>query len=239
MRKGAGFIIPLVLVLAVPALPASGEDADRVVVELFTSQGCPACPPAEALLRELAPRDDVIALEYHIDYYDYAGWKDPFATPEFTQRWHRYAQSLGARYDYTPFLVVDGMAHLVGSERTPVERLIRQRTASGTSHPRIVVRTEQGGAVVTIDGTGPPGLFDVMLAGYDRRHETRVTAGENRGKTLVNANVVRDFRRIAQWSGEPVTLRISRSDVRGDGGCAILLQRANGGPILTAAAISF
>lgn len=231
----------ILLALSLLALgsPARAGDGHPVVVELFTSQACPACPAAEAYLRELAGRGDVIALEYHIDYYDYSGWKDPFGQPDFTKRWRGYAKSLGARYEYTPFLVVDGAAHLVGSERDKVERQIQRQQTLPVAQPRLRLALEDKAAIVTIEGDMAAGVFDLILAGYDGRHETMVTAGENRGKTLVNLNVVRDFRHLAQWTGQPMTVRIPLSELTGDGGCAVFLQQAGGGPVLAARAIKF
>ncbi len=237
MRNLARILIALALLAA--ANDVRADDGGPVVVELFSSQACPACPPAEAYLRELAGRDDVIALEYHIDYYDYAGWKDPFGDPDFTRRWRGYAQALDARYEYTPFMVVGGTAHIVGSQRAEVERRIRLERGQAAEHPRLTLEMTQDAAIVTIDGDGPAGIFDVILAAYDRQHETMVTAGENRGRTLVNVNVVRDFRHVAQWAGDPVTVKVPLSRMAGDGGCAVLLQRAGGGPILTAASVRF
>lgn len=237
MRKLATILFALALLAH--AQPARAGDGGPVVVELFSSQACPACPPAEAFLRELAGRDDVIALEYHIDYYDYAGWKDPFGDPEFTRRWRGYAQALDARYEYTPFMVVGGSAHVVGSERDEVEQRILQERKQTKDHPRLTLEMTGDAAIVTIDGDGPAGIFDVILAVYDRRHETLVTAGENRGKTLININVVRGSRRVAQWAGDPVTVKIPLSQTTGEGGCAVLLQRAGGGPILAAASADF
>ena len=233
-------IVKILFALALLAYtqPALADDGP-VVVELFTSQGCPACPPAEAYLRDLARRGAVIALEYHIDYYDYAGWKDPFGDPDFTQRWRRYAQAMGARYDYTPFMVVDGATHAVGSKRAEVERRILLEQGREKMHPRLTLTMTDTAAVVTVDGDGPAGIFDVIIAAYDGKHETVVTAGENRGKTLVNVNVVRDFRRVAQWAGDPVKITVPLDGMTGDAGCAVLLQRAGGGPILAAASIAF
>jgi hypothetical protein len=237
MRKMAKILFATALLLH--ALPVLADEGNPVVVELFTSQGCPACPPAEAFLRELAGRSDVIALEYHIDYYDYAGWKDPFGDPEFTRRWRGYAQALNARYEYTPFMVVGGGAHVVGSERGAVEKRIRQDREQPADHPRLALEMTTEAAVIVVDGDGPAGIFDVILAAFDGKHETLVTAGENRGKTLVNVNVVRNFTRVAQWAGEPVTVTIPLSRMTGDGGCAVLLQRAGGGPIVAAASADF
>lgn len=237
MRKLATILIALALLAH--AHPVRAGEGAPVVVELFTSQGCPACPPAEAFLRELAGRADIIALEYHIDYYDYAGWTDPFGDPDFTHRWRGYAQALDARYEYTPFMVVGGGVHAVGSERAEVEQNIRLERKQAADHPRLTLEMTEDAAVVTINGDGPAGIFDVILAAYDGKHETVVTAGENRGKTLINVNVVRDFRRVAQWAGDPVSVKIPLSQMTGDGGCAVLLQRAGGGPIVAAASADF
>jgi hypothetical protein len=237
MRKLATILFALALLAHAP--PARAGDGDPTVVELFTSQACPACPPAEAFLRELAGRGDIIALEYHIDYYDYSGWKDPFGDPDFTRRWRGYAQMLDARYEYTPFMVVGGGAHVIGSERAEVEQRILLDRKQADDHPRLTLEMTDGTAIVTIDGDGPAGIFDIILATYDGKHETMVTAGENRGKSLTNINVVRGFQRVAQWAGDPVTVKIPLSQMAGDGGCAVLLQRAGGGPILVAASADF
>jgi hypothetical protein len=234
-------LFPLLTVLAALAVPiaAGAQSQPPVVVELFTSQGCPACPPAEAYLRDLAQRDDVIALEFHIDYYDYAGWKDPFGLADSTLRWRSYAQALGARYEYTPFMVVDGAAHVVGSNRKAAEARIGGARSAQAAGPTLTVDTGGPETTITVDGSGPAGIYDILLVTYDREHETKVTAGENRGKVLVEANVVRGVNRIGQWAGEPLSLTAKLDDMPGDGGCAVLLQRAGGGPIVAAAALAF
>ncbi|MBT5374998.1 MAG: DUF1223 domain-containing protein, partial [Rhodospirillaceae bacterium] len=112
---GAGLFFPTASVRA--------ESPAPVVVELFTSQGCSSCPPADAFLNDLSRRDDVIALSLHVDYWDYIGWEDPFATPESTNRQRRYAPVLAARSIYTPQMVIDGAAHEVGSKRKAITRL--------------------------------------------------------------------------------------------------------------------
>ncbi len=234
--KRLAFLMTALATLVLPAA-AGAQSAPPVVVELFTSQGCPACPPAEAYLRELAQRDDVIALEYHIDYYDYAGWKDPFGRADYTRRWQGYARALGARYEYTPFMVVGGASHVVGSQRREAESRIRKARAQSGDAPRLAVENRGLDAVITVDGTGPAGIYDILLVTFDREHETMVTAGENRGMTLIEANVVRGFERVGQWAGAPVSLTVPLEPMPGDGGCAVLLQRAGGGPI--AAAKSF
>ncbi len=237
MRK---FLTPF-LVLTGLILPAAAwaQSPTPVVVELFTSQGCPACPPADAYMRELARRDDVIALEFHIDFYDFGGWKDPFGSADFTRRWRNYAQQLGARYEYTPVMVVAGAAHEIGSERSKVEQRIDTARGAAQGGPRLTLATVGGQANVTVEGAGPAGVYDVVLATYDGSLTTTVTAGENRGRTLVNARVVRDFRRIGQWAGENLSLEFSLTETPKGGGCAVLLQRAGGGPIIAAVSVDF
>lgn len=219
---------------------AVAEPRTRVVVELFTSQGCPACPPAEDFMRDLAVRDDVIALEYHIDYFDYAGWVDPFGSTEFTRRWQDYAKSLGARYEYTPFMVVGGRTHQIGSRRDIAEERIRQMLDDPPDGPSIDLRLADESVFIGVGEGAADGSYDVFLATYDNVAETVITGGENRGRTAVNTHVVREFERVGSWSGEPVeTAAACGAAIRGDGGCAVLLQRAGGGPIIAAAELEF
>ncbi len=237
MRK---LLIPfLVLAGLVASAAAWAQSPAPVVVELFTSQGCPACPPAEAYLRDLARRDDVIALEFHIDFYDFSGWKDPFGNADYTRRWQKYAQQLGARYEYTPFMVVGGAAHEIGSRRSNVEQRIDKLRGAAAGGPRLTLAAVDGQATVSVEGAGPAGVYDVVLATWDGDLTTTVTAGENSGQTLVNARVVREFRRIGQWAGENLSLTFSLTDIPKGGGCAVLLQRAGGGPIIAAASVNF
>lgn len=220
----------------------SGDDTvSPVVVELFTSQGCSSCPPAEAFLSDLARRDDLIALEYHIDYWDYIGWKDPFAHPRFTRRQRDYAASLGARYVYTPQIVVDGAAHEVGSRREAVENLITaaratRRERAGTESPRVHIHARDDGKLaVTIRGrlSGNRPL-NVLLVGFDREHATRVRRGENTGRHLVNSHVVRGFRSLGLWRGGERVILLDPTTLGSDGGCAVLLQGPQTGHIAAA-----
>jgi len=114
-----------------------------VVVELFTSQGCSTCPPAEAYLRELANRKDILALKFHVDYWDYIGWKDKFAKREFTNRQQGYVCSLKGRYKYTPQMVGGGVSHAVDPKRAMIETEIKRRKQSMGAGPKIDVRKEK------------------------------------------------------------------------------------------------
>lgn len=210
--------------IAASALPGGARAADRpVVVELFTSQGCSSCPPAEAFLLDLAEeRDDVIALAFHVDYWDRLGWKDPFSSPAATQRQRTYAAQLGRRNIYTPQMVVDGRADVIGSNRAGVRSAIAEAEKSLESVP-IVIRRTDGKAEVTV-GAGS-GAGTVWLFGYDARRQTAVRRGENAGRTIEQANLVRAIVPAAAWAGEPVT--VSVADPEGEQLVAIV-QTADG-----------
>ncbi|MBL4721180.1 MAG: DUF1223 domain-containing protein [Alphaproteobacteria bacterium] len=211
-----------------------------VVVELFTSQGCSSCPPAEAYLHELSQRDDVIALEYHVDYWDYIGWKDPFGSRAYTQRQQKYVASLGGRYAYTPQMVVNGAIHEVGSKRNRVNAIIREAQIAAAPDAPVMTMTRTGDIVtVTLNGTAPKTPLNVLFLSFDGRHETVITRGENSGKTLVNAHVVRGSELIGQWSGGLAEFTVSLKGRKGDGGCAVIVQNAQQGPIAAAASLTF
>jgi hypothetical protein len=220
---------------------ATGADAKSpVVVELFTSQGCSSCPPAESYLDDLAQRDDVIALEYHVDYWDYIGWKDPFGSREYTVRQHRYVESLGGRYAYTPQMVINGAIHEVGSKRRRVDAIIREAQINAPDAAPVLKMVRKGDLVtVTLDGAKPRTPLNVVFLSFDGRHETPITRGENSGKTLVNSHVVRGIERIGQWNGGAAEFTVSLKGRKGDGGCAVIAQDPKQGPIAAAASLKF
>ncbi len=215
-----------------PALAGS----DRVVVELFTSQGCSSCPPADALLGELAARDDVIALSFHVDYWNYLGWKDPFSSAEATERQRAYRAFLGLRYVYTPQLVVGGTHETIGSSREKVAAAIGKARALS----RIAVdvkRPDRDTAIVTIaKGAAPEKAATVWLFAYDNAHSTEIRKGENEGVKLTNTHVVRAIRRVGKWDGSQTTIKlpISMMGIDKQDGCAIVVQSAETGRVFGA-----
>lgn len=220
----------------------SGASADEstnseapVVVELFTSQGCNSCPPADAFLGELAQRPDLIALAFHVDYWNYIGWEDPFSSPEATQRQRDYAQSLGLSSVYTPQMVIDGSFDAVGSNRAQVNQAIATASQHGKI-PVAITTSPAGRWLVTVPDADVAQSATVWLALYDRRHATPVKRGENAGKTLTNYNIVREFRRIGRWDGAKLDLPL---DIGGTDlavrGFAVIVQVDAAGPILGAA----
>lgn len=176
-----------------------------VVVELFTSEGCSSCPPADAVLRDLAQgRPDVLALGFHITYWDYLGWHDPFALPEATQRQRDYGARMRGTV-YTPQMVIDGTRDLVGSDRSDVLRTIQQAALAGGAGVAVRLRREGGGVVVDL-GAGV-GAGSVVLIGYDAEHRTSVARGENGGRSLVESNIVRSVVPLGAWTGSASSLR--------------------------------
>jgi hypothetical protein len=196
-----------------------------VVVELFTSQGCSSCPPAEAFLSELAERDNVVALEFHVDYWDYIGWKDSFAKPAFNERQKKYVGNLKARYAYTPQIVVDGKAHVVGSHRDEVESLMRQHQGVDPKAPAVALARKGDMLTVAIGPVATTATYDVVFVTFDKPHVTEVQRGENRGQKLKNSNVVRELTVLGAWTGKAASYDVPLAGKEGDGGCAILIQR--------------
>ncbi len=217
-------------------LAADPAESRPVVVELFTSQGCSSCPPADALLGELAGQPGVLALAYHVDYWDYIGWKDPFASAQYTERQQDYAAKLGLRYVYTPQIVVDGRIDVVGSRRRAVTRAIEE-SAGALPVVGVTLESANGGQVTLSAGKAPEGGATVWLVTFDDRHETNVARGEKSGRTLVDSNVVRELVPLGTWTGEAKTfpLDLAAARAKGRGGCAVLVQDGRGGPVLGAA----
>ena len=205
-------------------VPLSAGAAERpVVVELFTSQGCSSCPPANAYLNEMAHgRHDVLPLAFHVTYWDRLGWKDPFSLTEATERQDRYGHRFGDG-SYTPEIVVDGASSHVGSYREEVGSAIDQ--AKRDSRTATAVSIARAGDQLTIDVGGGSGNAKVLLIGFDHNHETAIRRGENGGRTLEEANVVRSIRAVGDWQGAP--LRVSEKIPDGQD-VAVILQAPDG-----------
>jgi hypothetical protein len=199
------------LCLAVGAPPAQAGERP-IVVELFTSEGCSSCPPADALLAGLASRPEVLALSFHVDYWDRLGWKDPFSSPEATRRQHRYAELLGLATVYTPQIIVDGRWQAVGSDRGEVERALDVARRDGDDVPVALV-VDHGHAQIKLGpakfGSGGEGVSGaVLLIGFDRRHVTAVARGENGGRTLAHVDVVRSVEQVAKFDGRASAIEV-------------------------------
>lgn len=210
--------------LAAALIPATASAADRpVVVELFTSQGCSSCPPANAYLNELAKdRRDVLPLAFHVTYWDRLGWKDPFSLEAATDRQDHYGHRFGDG-SYTPEIVIDGASSHVGSDRAEVGPAIEQ--AKFRSETAAAVSVTRDGDGLLIEVGGGQGRGKVLLVGFDHDHQTAVHRGENNGRTLEEANVVRSIRAIADWQG--AALRLNEKFPEGED-VAVILEAPDG-----------
>jgi hypothetical protein len=204
--------------------PVASLAAERpVVVELFTSQGCSSCPPANAYLNELSKeRRDVLALAFHVTYWDRLGWKDPFSLLAATQRQDVYGHRFGDG-SYTPEIVVDGAAGMVGSDRGDVGSAIENARRNG--HTAAAVSVAKNGEQVSIQVGAGSGSGRILLIGFDHEHTTAIGRGENSGRTLTEANVVRSIRSVGQWAGTP--LRLSEPFPEGQD-VAVVLEAPDG-----------
>ncbi|MGP9820375.1 DUF1223 domain-containing protein [Salinarimonas sp. NSM] len=226
-------------------VPASGgaqaQAAPRAVVELFTSQGCASCPPADAALVEMARDPDLLALTLPVDYWDYLGWTDTLAAPAHTARQRGYAAARGDRMVFTPQMVVNGTFACVGSKPADVaDALARARAEVAASGERlpvpVAVEVAAGEARIEV-GAGPGGgaPADVWLMAVDREEEVSIGRGENSGRHATYANVVRAMTKVGEWAGEARTFHHALAG-RGDFH-VVLVQSRHGdhpGPIVGA-----
>ena len=213
------------------ALTAGAQTQRRpVVVELFTSQGCSSCPPADAFLSDLAREGmDVLPLGFHVTYWNGLGWRDPYSLDAATARQRQYASRLGLDSVYTPQMVVDGRAEVVGSDRRAALDAIREAVARGPSGPAL--HLARSGERVIVDAAAGTGSGTLWLIGYDPEHRTAVGHGENAGRSLTEANVVRGIVEAGHWTGEK--LRVDTTAPEGQL-LAAILQGADGSIIAAA-----
>jgi hypothetical protein len=195
MRKPAIFLAAALLLVAGRSI----EAAERpVVVELFTSEGCSSCPPADAVLAELASRPEVLALSFHVDYWDRLGWKDPFSSAAATARQRRYARLLRTDRVYTPQVVIDGRWQAVGSDQSAIEQAIGAAGRSSMAIP-VMLSLDHGRARIVIGSAANGAGGSVVLVGFDRRRVDAVRGGENAGRTLTHVDVVRGISEIGRF----------------------------------------
>ena len=204
-----------------------------VVVELFQSQGCSDCPPAQENLNRLADRPDVLALSYGVTYWDYLGWKDSFASPQFTQRQRDYSARNHDIGVATPQYWINGRQTVLGANSSRVSQLIDQGSPTGGPSLTVV-----GSNLNIASGIGPPGGADIWLVHYDPRTiQVAVRAGENGGRTIPHRDVVRELIRIGRWSGTPETIALPAAAGVDGLKSAVLIQAGPGGPIVAAVKI--
>lgn len=212
---------------------AQSASGNPVVVELYTSQGCSSCPPADKILDGLAGRDDVIALGLHVDYWDYIGWKDIFASRQYSDRQRAYALHAGARTVYTPQMIVAGVDHLIGTRPAQLDQLIRRHAARKTT---VILELDRSGDRLRVRAqtTAPlKGKAVVQVVRYIPEQRVEIGRGENAGRTLTYSNIVSEWMRVAEWDGtRDLSLDLT---VSGDDPVVVIIQEEGPGPILAAA----
>ena len=231
-------ILAVALAVAGPAALAGGKR--QVVVELYTSQGCSSCPPADALLSHLAERKDVLAMSLPITYWDMLGWKDTLASEGNTRRQKAYATAMGRSGIYTPQMIIDGATDVVGSREAQVDAAITARMAD--MHDVPVALNATAGILHVAIGSGVAHRGDdatVWLFQILSHANVHIGAGENRGRLMEYRNVVRDVRAIGIWKGQALSLDLPRSDsvsVPHDA-VAVVVQEGGFGRIVGAASL--
>ena len=231
------------LALAAITLSSSADAAPRsrrapvrpVVVELFTAQGCASCPPANRMLGDVAEHKGVIALTYSVDYWDYLGWRDTFAMPEFTARQRAYVGKLKLKEIYTPEIVVGGRDETPGVDREKLDDLL-ETEAKGRGIAPYLGFSRDGLKLTAGPGAVPRGGAQVWLVLYDPvRRDVRVRTGENAGKTVTHINVVRSLTRLGPWTGRWRTYTAPADPPAAGLRAVAILQGKGGGPIIAAA----
>lgn len=196
---------------------ATGQAAaseSRVVVELFTSQGCSSCPAADKLLSELAKDPAILPISLSVDYWDYLGWKDTLALPVHAKRQRAYARARGDRAVYTPQAVINGGAHVLGNDKAALERAVKAARAAAATALPVHVSVANGKVVVDVAAAELPGQSgEVWLSPIKRQMPVRIGRGENQGHTVTYTNVVRGWIKLGEWNGGAMQFTKSLSDV--------------------------
>jgi len=234
-------------VAAIAGVPsAEARDAKRPlgVVELFTSQGCSSCPPADAVLGELASRGDVIALAYHVDYWDYLGWSDTLGSADNTTRQYDYGKAFGVRSVYTPQAVINGRVHVNGADKAAVTADL-DRLAGRGDGMTVDLQVSRVGDSFMIDAGAAASAYDtahLVLVYFDAGTPVLIERGENSGNTITYWNAVSGVQTAGMWHGKAARFELPASEIEKKGGCAALLQAVDKdglpGPILGAAIVN-
>jgi hypothetical protein len=247
MKNARSLIYSLVLAgcTAIASTATAQSVTPRAVVELYTSQGCNSCPPADRVLYELnQEHSDLLLLSYHVDYWNYLGWTDPFSNADYSARQRDYANRMRERYVYTPQVIINGDNVVRATQKRRIE------TTSNAIAPLPDLATIQLGkpnvgqaanGTVTLNGSGRASANQgslIWMIAFDREHQRDVLSGENAGKRLVHANVVREMVSLGSWNGASRDIPFAMGTIT-DGGIAVLVQDGRGGPIIGASMIQF
>jgi hypothetical protein len=204
------------------------------VIELFTSEGCNSCPPAEAYVGQLAGRSDVLALSFHVDYWDDLGWRDRFGLSQAVERQRSYARALRLSTVYTPQVVIDGRDDYVGSDRSAIGKALK----AGRDGVPVALSVSGADVLVRLESHAQASRGDVILVPYLRKAVSSIGRGENAGRTLEEYNIVRAVRELGRWEGAAQEFRVKLSSLPQDAtDVAVLVQVPGQGPIIAAATL--
>lgn len=223
LRNGFG----AALILASSLIAGHASAAPRAVLELFTSQGCSSCPPADELFATMRDDPDLIALSLPVDYWDRLGWKDTFAKPAFTRRQNAYARVRGDGQVYTPQAVVNGVAHAIGSRRGSIDAAIKLTSAS-VSVP-VTLKREGNALRVNVGAGADAARAKLVMMPYLDERDVAIGRGENARRTVTYTNIVRDVVEVADWSGEPIARTVPLKGLADYDGVVVLLQAGSPG----------
>jgi hypothetical protein len=227
LRRITNFVV-VALIFSCGLKAAAAQTQPRAVVELFTSQGCSSCPPADQLLAQLAGDSTLIAMSVHIGYWDYIGWKDTLADPRNAARQRGYAYARGDGKVYTPQAVVNGSVHALGSDRAAIEHAIaKSRRLGAMSLPPVRLTVADGGLEVAVpDGAEERTAAEVWLWGLTKAVTVAIARGENKGRDITYHNVIRRGLKLGDWNGKAGSWSVPLSALAGDGidRAAVLVQ---------------
>lgn len=249
MSFALGTSLMMALPLTTQSAHAEIVGKPKAVVELFTSQGCSSCPPADKVVGDLVAEGEVLALTLPVDYWDYLGWRDTLGKPEHSERQRAYAKGRRDRNVYTPQAVVNGQVHVVGSRRARIDNSIAklqdESSDASSSLPLDVTLVKSSEALtISVDGSSEAGKnTTIWLVFYDDEHTVNINRGENRGQKVTYHNVVRDMRPIGMWKGTKTEMVLPLSELSKSGydNCAVIVQstiNGNPGAILGAATLN-
>lgn len=238
----AGAFVLFALSASGQAQPPAGKSRTPVLLELYTSQGCSSCPPADELLNAWRDKPGVITLSFNVDYWNYLGWRDTLSSPENSARQRDYAMSRGDGRVYTPQMVVDGLAHVNGANEAAIEMAMRRATRR-LQDVKVPITMRADGKSLVLDIGAAPKTSDmreatVWLVVAKDKETVAIRRGENRGKKITYSHPVRELTPIGMWKGEQMTLRLPLDELQTIGGdCLVAMLQVEGlGPILGAAA---
>ncbi len=227
------FMVMSLTILSAHAKPSAPQGKalvkNRVVIELFTSQGCSSCPKADRVFEKMTGRDDVIALSFHVDYWDYLGWTDKMASPVNSKRQRDYARARGDNSVFTPQVIVGGEISLVGQSEKNINKAIAKKSREQGNAIDVSLRENDKSLLIEIGAVAkgqPKGDGTVWLALIKKKQRVKIRRGENRGKTITYHNVVHELSPVGRWMGQKMKIRLPRKHwmQRGSDGCVVFLQ---------------